>query len=124
MTVAVEVQNVTQVITTYFDAIYHGDTDAFEQIMHPAVQLYCATDGELVNMDLPAYLKLVRERPSPATRQDQRFDRILAIDLASPSTAHVRVQDVYLPKRFTDDLTLVKIHGRWWIVSKVWHYDL
>lgn len=123
MTVAVEVQNVTEVITTYFDAIYYGDADAFERIMHPSIQLYCATDGELVNMDLLAYLKLVRGRPSPASRKDQRYDRILALDLASPTTAHVRVQDAYLPKKFTDELTLVKIEGRWWIVSKVWHYD-
>lgn len=123
MTVAVEVQQVTEVITTYFDALYHGDTDAFEQIMHPTIQLYCATDGELLNIDLPAYLKVVRERPSPASRQDQRDDRILSIALGSATTAHVRVQDAYLPKRFTDELTLVKLDHRWWIVSKVWHYD-
>lgn len=29
-----------------------------------------------------------------------------------------------LPKRFTDELTLVRTDGGWKIVSKVWHYVL
>lgn len=121
---ALEVQQITKVITQYFDALYFGDPNAFEQIMHPTIRLYCATDGELVCMDLQEYLQIVRERPSPASRQDQRYDQILSIEVASPTTAHVRVKDAYLPKRFIDELTLVKIDTRWWIVSKVWHYEL
>lgn len=121
---AQEVRKVTAVIDQYFDALYYGDPEAFEQIMHPTVRLHCATDDKWVCMDLPEYLQLVKERPSPASRNDDRYDQILSIELPSPTTAHVRVKDAYLPKRFIDELTLIKINDRWWIVSKVWHYDL
>lgn len=117
-----DIQAITALIQQYWNALYEGDVPAFQQVMHPAARLYCATDGELLHMDVASYLDLVQGRPSPASRQDARYDRILAIEVASPSTAHVRVEDAYLPRRFTDDLTLVKIDGRWWIVSKVWHY--
>jgi len=113
---------ITAVVQQYWDALYDGDVHAFQQIMHPTCRLYCGTSGELLHMDLPSYLDLVQGRPSPASRKDARHDRLLSIDLASPTTAHVRVMDAYLPRQFIDDLTLVKVGDRWWIVSKVWHY--
>lgn len=124
MDATLEAQQITKVISQYFDALYFGDPDAFKQIMHPTIRLYCATDGELICMDLAEYLQLVQGRPSPASRQDKRYDQIVSIEIPSPTTAHVRVRDAYLPKRFIDELTLVKIDKRWWIVSKVWHYEL
>jgi hypothetical protein len=75
-------------------------------------------------LDLPTYLEVVKNRPSPASRQDPRSDRILALEVPTPTTAHARVQCAYLPKRFTDDLTFVRSDGCWKIIAKVWHYDL
>jgi hypothetical protein len=88
------------------------------------VRLFSATDTPIVELDLPTYMDIVRKRPSPASRKDPRHDRVLSIEIASPTTAHVRVQDAVLPKMFTDDLTFLRVDGRWRIVSKVWHYVL
>jgi putative lumazine-binding protein len=111
-------------VHSYFDALYNGDTDLFAKVMHSRVRLFSATDEPMIEMDLPAYVELVRNRPSPASRKDPRHDRILSIEIASPTTAHVRVQDAVLPKLFTDDLTFLRVEGEWKIVSKVWHYVL
>lgn len=75
-------------------------------------------------MDLPTYLEVVKNRPSSASRQDERFDRILEVSVPTPTTAHARVQCAYLPKRFTDDLTFVRTPAGWKIIAKVWHYEL
>jgi hypothetical protein len=39
-----------------------------------------------------------------------------------PTTAHARVKDMYLPKRFVNELSFIKIDGRWQIIAKVWHF--
>lgn len=115
---------VRRVLVDYFDGLYEGDTGKLSRIYHERVRLYCATDPTFVELDLPSYLELVKNRPSPASRGDERFDRIVDVTVATPSTAHARVECAYLPKRFTDELTLVNVEGRWKIVAKVWHYEL
>ncbi len=119
-----QVDELLEAVHRYFDALYYGDTDLFAQVMHSRVRLFSATDQPMLELDLPAYLEIVRNRPSPASRHDKRHDRVLSIDIASPTTAHVRVQDAVLPKLFTDDLTFVRVDGEWKIVAKVWHYDV
>jgi len=108
----------------YFDGIYDGDVDKLGRVLHDRVRLFCPTDVDLVELDLSAYLEVVKNRPSPASRGDDRYDEVLALEIASPTTAHARVRCAYLPKRFTDDLTFVRDGERWRIIAKVWHYDI
>ena len=118
-----ELHTLLEAVQTYFDALYEGDVEKFRAVMHPKVRLYCPTPDPPLEMDLDAYLKLVGGRPSPASRNDPRHDRVLAAVVASPTTAHARVQDAYLPRLFTDDLTFIRGPQGWEIISKVWHYD-
>jgi hypothetical protein len=111
------------VLSDYFDGLYDGDVEKLTRIYHERVRLYCPTDPELVELDLPTYLEVVKNRPSPASRQDERFDRVLEVSVPTPTTAHARVQCAYLPKRFTDDLTFVRTPDGWKIIAKVWHYE-
>lgn len=111
-------------VQAYLDALYFGDVDRFRSVFHPRAQFYSATGGTLVNLTVDAYMDLVAGRPSPEKKGDVRQDEIVSITIASPTTAHARVKDIYLPKRFVDDLTFVLIDGRWQIVSKVWHFEI
>lgn len=115
--------NLGKAVQTYLDALFLGDVEGFRSVFHPRAQLYSATEGKLVNLDVDAYLGLVANRPSPQQKGDIRQDEIVSISIGSPTTAHVRLKDVYLPKRFLDDLTFVLIDGDWRIVSKVWHFE-
>lgn len=117
-------QNVRSAVQSYLDALYFGDVEGFRSVFHPQAQLYSATEGKLVNLNVDAYLDLVANRPSPENKGDRRQDEIVSISIGSPTTAHVRVKDVYLPKRFVDDLTFVLFDGKWQIVSKVWHFEI
>lgn len=107
----------------YLDALFFGDVEGFRSIFHPQAQLYSATEGKLVSFNVDAYMDLVANRPSPHDKGDERQDEILSISVGSPTTAHARVKDVYLPKRFVDELTFVHLEGKWQIVSKVWHFE-
>jgi hypothetical protein len=120
-----ETAQLLEAVQGYLDALYNGDTELFKKVMHRNVHLYCPTPEPPLEMDLNAYLELVGGRPSPAQRNDPRLDRVLSVTIASPTTAHVRVQDAYLPRFFTDDLTFIRLAGGpWQIISKVWHFEV
>lgn len=110
------------IVQRYFDALYEGDVALFRDIFHPAAMLYCFTDPVPVIMNLDQYCALVHGRPSARSRGDRREDEIVLLHSDTPTTAHARVRDLYLPKHFTDELTLAKTPEGWKIVAKVWHY--
>ncbi|MBC9248571.1 nuclear transport factor 2 family protein [Paracoccus sp. 11-3] len=108
----------------YLDGLFIGDVKGLRAVFHPQARLYSATEAKLVELDLDAYMDLVANRPSARDKGDQRQDEILSISVGSPTSAHVRVRNVYLPKRFVDDLTFVLADGQWRIIAKVWHFDI
>lgn len=120
-----DVVELLEAVQGYFDALYNGDAELFARVMHPKVRLYCPTPEPPIELDLGQYQELVRGRPSPAQRGDPRLDSVLSVTISSATTAHVRVQDAYLPRFFTDDLTFARSgNGPWRIISKVWHIDV
>lgn len=106
----------------YFDGIHFGDAELLGSVLHPDIHLECPRDG--LSLGKAEYLALVGGRPSPASRGDERYDKVLALSSATPATAHVRARLAYLPKVFTDELVFVRAEDRWQIIAKVWDYTL
>ena len=119
-----EFEQVEQALGLYFDGLHHSDTARLRQVFHPEAHYFCATTGELQHWDMAQYFPVVDKRPSPASLVHARTDRILSIEFAGPVTAFAKLECSIPPKHFTDLLTLVKLQGRWQIVSKVFHYEL
>ena len=119
-----EFEQVEQALGLYFDGLHHSDTARLRQVFHPEAHYFCATTGELLHWDMAQYFPVVDTRPSPASQGHARTDRILSIAFAGPVTAFAVLECAIPPKHFTDLLTLVKLQGRWQIVSKVFHYVL
>ena len=115
---------VVSVLRTYLDGLHHSDTDRLAAVFHPAARYVTPTSGELVDLALDEYLPIVADRPSPASKGQERRDRIVAVEFAGPDAAFARVECAVAPRLFTDLLTLVRLDGRWQIIAKVFHYDL
>jgi Putative lumazine-binding len=113
---------VAAVVATYFDGLYHSDTKRLAQVFHPKAQYVCVTDGTLLYRDMANYFPVVGARPSPASRGEVRRDEIVAIDFAGPVTARATLRCAIGTRLFTDFLTLIKLDGRWQVISKVFHY--
>jgi hypothetical protein len=111
-------------VQDYLDALYNGDVPLFERVFHAMGRLTSTVEGQIIDMGIPEYMKMVAGRPSPADRNDPRMDQVLHVSMPSPTTAHARVNDAYLPKFFTDDLTFIWDDNRWQIIQKVWHFTL
>lgn len=115
---------VAEVIGRYFTGLRHSDAAGLAQVFHPQAVYACASEGTLTHLSMEDYLPMVAARQSPASRGEPPMDEIVAIEFAGPVTARATVKCAIGPRRFTDFLTFVKLDGRWWIIAKVFHFDL
>ena len=113
------------VIQSYLDGLYESDAGKIASAFHPTSALTSVSnDGELVITPRDTWLDNVRARPSPQQRGLARHDRVLTIDLISPTMAYVKLNCAIPPRFFTDQLLLLKIDGRWQIVQKVFSTEM
>lgn len=116
-------QDVADVLAVYFDGLHFADSTRLAQVFHPQAQYACVTDGTLLYRDMATYFPVVFSRVSPASKGEVRRDEIVSIEFAGPVTARAMLHCAIGTRFFTDFLTLIKLDGRWQILSKVFHYE-
>jgi hypothetical protein len=125
MTGTDDVQLIEGVIQSYLDGLYESDAGKIASAFHPTSALTSVSnDGALVITPRDIWLDNVRTRPSPKQRGLPRHDQVLTIDLVSPTMAHVKLNCAIPPRFFTDQLSLLKIDGRWQIAQKVFATEI
>jgi len=107
------------VIETYFDGLYHADTDKLANAFHPKAIYATADETPLLYRTMDEYFPVVAKRISPASRDEPRRDLIDAIEFAGENTAFARVRCSIGTKDFIDFLTLVRVDGVWRIMAKI-----
>ena len=108
-----EVSAVEKVLQVYFDGLYEGDTKKLGEVFHLASHLYAASgDGKASDWPRGEWFKMVEGRPSGKAKGSAR---------SGPTTAIAKVECQLPPRYFTDYLTLLKVDGRWQIISKTFH---
>jgi hypothetical protein len=122
--IAQGLDEVVGLLARYFDALFASDAELLAEVLHPTAIYATASDGTLLRLSMPEYLPIVAEREAPAARGEARTDAIDAIEFNGPNTALARVRCSIGPKHFTDLLTLLRIDGRWWIIAKVFSFEL
>ena len=70
---------------------------------------------------MDGFRKRIATRQSPESVGETRHDKIIMIDISSPTTAIAKVQCMILKNYYTDYLTFIKVRGKWGIISKVFH---
>lgn len=118
-----EYEQIADVLQTYFDGLYEGDTQKLGAAFHPTSHLFYNNGGDLVDWPREHWFEVVEGRDSPKSLGLSRHDRIVSIDMSDERTAFAKVECAIPPKYFTDYLTLLKLDGRWQIVSKSYRFD-
>jgi Putative lumazine-binding len=122
MAVSGDFQDVAAVLAVYFDGLHFADSKRLAQIFHPQAQYVCVTDGTLLYRDMATYFPVVDARISPASKGEARKDEIVSIEFAGPVTARAMLYCTMGDRLYTDFMTLIKLDGRWQVISKVFHY--
>jgi Putative lumazine-binding len=123
MAVGGDFSDVAAVLAVYFDGLHFADSARLAQVFHPQAQYVCATEGTLLCRDMATYFQVVDGRISPASKGEVRRDEIVSIEFAGPVTARAMLRCSIGNRNFIDFLSLVRLDGRWQIMSKVFHYD-
>ena len=111
---------IEEVVQTYLDGLYEGDTQKLARVFHETSALTGDIDGKLTIVPRDQWLAAVKNRPSPKSQNLSRHDEILEIDIAGPTTAFVKVKCAIPPRFFTDYLSLLKLDGRWQVAQKIY----
>ncbi len=124
MTDAAEIKAIEGVIQSYLDGLYESDADKIASVFHPTSALTSVANGELTIISRDKWLDKVRARPSPRKQGLSRHDQVLIVDLVNPTMAYVKLKCAIPPRFFTDQLSLLKIDGRWQIAQKVFMTEM
>lgn len=103
---------------SYFDVLQSQDLALFDQVFHPGCVLYSQQDNVTVVRPLPEYRKMVEGRQSPKSGGFPRHDEVLMIDVLAPEMALAKVRLRLFDNIMIDYLNLIRVDGRWQIVSK------
>lgn len=112
---------IENVLRKYLDLLYKGDTNLIETVFLPEATVNSVTNGKIVSIDLVGFRERVEGRQSPKSIGEKRDDKIVMIDISSPTTAMAKVECMILKNHYTDYLSLIKISEKWGIISKVFH---
>ena len=115
-------QEVAEVLAVYFDGLHFADSKRLARVFYPQAQYVSVTDGTLLFRDMATYFPVVDARVSPASLGEERRDEIVSIEFAGPVTARADLRCSIGNRDFIDFLTLIKLGGRWQVISKVFHY--
>jgi hypothetical protein len=121
---AADLAAIKAVVQTYLDGLFEGDADKIASAFHPTSALTQFYDGTLHVTPRDTWLAAVRTRPSPKANGLARHDEVLSIDIAGPTMAFVKLKCAIPPRFFTDQLSLLKIDGRWQIAQKVFQTEM
>ena len=124
MTTAADKEEIARVIQTYLDGLYEGDAEKIAKAFHPTSALTTIGDDGLSITPREQWLERVRNRPSPKSQKLPRHDEIVAVDIVSPTMAFVKLKCAIPPRFFTDQLSLLKIDGRWQVAQKVFSTEV
>lgn len=113
-----------QTLDDYFQGMHLSRSDLILSSFHENGTV-CGFDtvfGERMDMDRAGFAAFVASQPAPADN-GEAFDMKLKSLAVRGRVAMAWVDDLYLGKRFTDYLLLVKDGDKWTILNKVWHAD-
>ena len=114
---------IEKVIKTYFDLLYKGEKDLIESVFLPEANVSSLYNDKIIKIDMEGFRKRIAERKSPESIGEMRDDKIIMIDISSPTTAMVKVKCNILHNNYIDYLSLLKVSGKWKIISKVFHMN-
>lgn len=119
-----EYTEILAMLEVYFDLLYEGRPELIDDVFHPQARVFSISDDGIVDADFQAFRNRIANRPSPASGGHRRRDRVLSVDIMSPNVALAKVDLLIMPAGyFADYLSLLKVAGRWKIISKVFHFQ-
>ena len=112
---------IENVIRIYLDLLYKGDIGLIDSVFFQEATVSSVSDGKIISINMDGFRERITTRSSPESVGETRQDKIIMIDISSPTTAIVKLECMILKNYYTDNLSLIKVSEKWGIISKVFH---
>lgn len=116
------IEQIIQVIDSYFEGLYLADSDMLKPLFHSEARYVNSVAGDYMNYAMTEYLSTVSQRKSPASMEQIRNDRIISIESEDNCMGFAKLSMTMLGREYLDYLTLIYTDNRWQIMSKVFSY--
>ncbi len=120
-TISDDLVKIENIIRIYLDLLYKGNVDLIKSVFHQEATISSISDGKIISINMEGFRKRVATRESPESISETRHDKIILIDISSPTTAIAKVECMILKNHYTDYLSFIKVSEKWGIISKVFH---
>lgn len=120
-TISGDLAKIENIIKIYLDLLYKGDVDLIKSVFHQEATVSSISEGKIISINMEGFRKRVATRESPESIGETRHDKIILIDISSPTTAIAKVECMILKNHYTDYLSFIKVSEKWGIISKVFH---
>jgi hypothetical protein len=114
-----EIDAVRKVLSYYAEGLEKGDVDLLKKAFHPQSIMTGYFGGNLLLVPIEGLYDLVRSNPAPVESGEPYAYEISDINIIGETATGQVSETSYLGHNFTDRFHLVKIDGRWQIISKI-----
>ena len=121
-----ELSSIRKVIDLYIDGIENGKVESLRQAFHPQSSMYGYKGDDLYITPIEGLYDYVANTTPPAKAGEagEGYEcTITSISVAGNAASVEMAMDCYHDHDWMDYFQLLKVDGRWWIVSKVFHAD-
>ena len=111
---------VRRTVQFYLDGLKANDIPTTKKAFHPAARLYWVQHDTLASYDQTQWFKADYPATTPVPSPDANVPmRIVLVDITGDA-AVAKVEEDYPGARYTDYLSLLKIHGEWQVMGKIY----
>ncbi len=118
-----ELESIRKVIDLYIEGVRNGSVESLRQAFHPQSSMFGWKGKDLFITPIQGLFDYIASSPSPAESGEQTKFIITSIQVADNAATVAMAMDAYHAHDFADYFQLLKVDGRWWIVSKLFHAD-
>jgi hypothetical protein len=121
-----ELESISKVVDLYIDGVKNGNLDLLRQAFHRHSSMFGYKGKELFITPVEGLYDYVASTTPPAQANgagDAYTCRITSISVAGNAASVEMAMDGYHEHDFMDYFQMLKVDGRWWIVSKLFHAD-
>ena len=110
-------------VQEYVAACLTGSVERLESIFHPNAVMSGYFQGEFYLGSPVPFFDEVRDNPSPSETGAAYSAEITTVEVSGDVASVTLKEDGYLGTRFTNWFHLVRLDGRWIIISKAYQDD-
>ena len=121
-----ELARIRKVIDLYSEGVKNGDVETLREAFHPQSAMYGYKGDDLYATPIEGLYEYIRNTTPPAEAGEvgEAYECIITSISVTGNAATVELaNDSYHAHDFVDFFQLLKVDGRWWIVSKLFHAD-